>query len=112
MNAFEVLGLTADANEQQIRRAYHARVKRCHPDQFTDAEMQRKAQEELTELNGNNITFDKKEPFAQKIKRFFLFDRLDRGPGGSVRIAHDEYLMGIQYASPPILGILRPRSLI
>ena len=51
MNAFEVLGLTADANEQQIRRAYHARVKRCHPDQFTDAEMQRKAQEELTELN-------------------------------------------------------------
>ena len=51
MNAFEVLGLTADANEQQIRRAYHARVKRCHPDLFTDAEMQRKAQEELTELN-------------------------------------------------------------
>jgi len=51
VNAFEVLGLTADANEQQIRRAYHARVKRCHPDQFTDAEMQRKAQEELTELN-------------------------------------------------------------
>ena len=51
MNAFEVLGLSADANEQQIRRAYHARVKRCHPDQFTDAEMQRKAQEELTELN-------------------------------------------------------------
>lgn len=51
MNAFEVLGLSADANEQQIRTAYHAQVKKCHPDQFADAEQQKKAQEELTRLN-------------------------------------------------------------
>ena len=51
VNAFEVLGLKPDADEQQIRRAYHARVKRCHPDQFSDGERQQQAQAELVRLN-------------------------------------------------------------
>ncbi len=51
MNAFELLGLAADADEQQIRQAYHERVKACHPDQFADEAAQQKAQEELTQLN-------------------------------------------------------------
>ena len=51
MNAFEVLGLSAEANQQEVHQAYRARVKQCHPDQFTDAEMQKRAQEQLMELN-------------------------------------------------------------
>ncbi len=51
MNAFEVLGLSAEADPQQVRQAYRTRVKACHPDQFVDMERQKKAQEELIRLN-------------------------------------------------------------
>ena len=51
MNAFEVLGLSAEADQQQVRQAYRTRVKACHPDQFVDMEQQKKAQEELIRLN-------------------------------------------------------------
>lgn len=51
LNAFETLGLQPDANEQQVRQAYHALVKACHPDQFPDPEEQKKAQEDLIQLN-------------------------------------------------------------
>ncbi len=51
MNAFEVLGLSEDADEAQVRQAYHQRVKACHPDQFSDGDAQRQAQEKLIQLN-------------------------------------------------------------
>lgn len=51
MNAFEVLGLTTEADQQQVHQAYRTRVKACHPDQFEDREAQQKAQEELIRLN-------------------------------------------------------------
>ena len=51
MNEFEILGLSADADETQVRQAYHQQVKACHPDQFADAEAQRQAQEKLLQLN-------------------------------------------------------------
>ena len=51
MNAFEVLGLTMNADEAQVRAAYRSSVKRCHPDQFQEKEQQEKAQEQLIRLN-------------------------------------------------------------
>lgn len=51
MNAFEVLGLNINADQQQVHQAYRTRVKACHPDQFGDREQQKKAQEQLIELN-------------------------------------------------------------
>ena len=51
LNAFETLGLSSDADEQQVRQAYHALVKACHPDQFPDPEAQKRAQDELIRLN-------------------------------------------------------------
>lgn len=51
LNAFEVLGLSAEADQQEVRQAYRTRVKACHPDQFVDMEQQKKAQEELIRLN-------------------------------------------------------------
>jgi molecular chaperone DnaJ len=50
-NAFEVLGIASDADQQQVRTAYRSRVKVCHPDQFRDEEQQFIAQEELIKLN-------------------------------------------------------------
>lgn len=51
MNAFEVLGLTYEANQAQVHAAYRHHVKRCHPDQFQEKEDQDKAQEQLIRLN-------------------------------------------------------------
>lgn len=51
LNAFAILGLAQDADEQQVRQAYHQRVKECHPDQFEDAAAQQKAQDQLVQLN-------------------------------------------------------------
>ena len=50
-NPFRVLGLSPSADEQAVRAAYRLRVKECHPDRFTDEAKQKKAQEELIELN-------------------------------------------------------------
>lgn len=51
MNAFEVLGLSMNADEAQVRAAYRRSVKRCHPDQFQEKEQQEEAQEQLIRLN-------------------------------------------------------------
>lgn len=48
---FERLGVKPGADAAEIRAAYRRRVKECHPDQFTDGERQRQAQEELVRLN-------------------------------------------------------------
>ncbi len=48
---FEVLGITPSADVQQVRAAYRARVKLCHPDQYQEADKQKRAQEQLLELN-------------------------------------------------------------
>ena len=48
----KVLGLAPGASEQAIKDAYRDLVKVWHPDRFaTDARLQQKAQEKLTELN-------------------------------------------------------------
>ena len=51
VNAFETLGLNTGADAQQVRAAYRARVKACHPDQFQDEAEQQRAQAELIKLN-------------------------------------------------------------
>lgn len=48
---FEVLGVSPGADAAAVRAAYRVKVKECHPDQFTDEEKSREAQEELIRLN-------------------------------------------------------------
>ena len=50
-NPFETLGLKAWADPDEIRAAYRAKAKLCHPDQFQDAERRKSAQEEMIRLN-------------------------------------------------------------
>ena len=50
-NPFEVLGLNAGANVEDVRSAYRRLVKTCHPDKFQDADRQKAAQEKMIELN-------------------------------------------------------------
>lgn len=50
-NAFDRLGVHASATEQEVRAAYRALVKRCHPDNFTDASRQADAQAEMIAIN-------------------------------------------------------------
>ena len=49
--AFEVLGVTPDADEAAIRNAYHRLAKTCHPDIFLDPELQKSGQERLISIN-------------------------------------------------------------
>jgi len=50
-NPFEVLGLRATADADEVRSAYRALVKTCHPDRFLDADEQKAAQEKMIALN-------------------------------------------------------------
>lgn len=50
-NPYTVLGLEVGATVEQVRAAYHALVKRCHPDRMRDEAAQQAAQESLVQLN-------------------------------------------------------------
>ena len=50
-NPFEVLGLNAGANADDVRNAYRQLVKTCHPDKFLDADERKAAQEKMIALN-------------------------------------------------------------
>ena len=48
---FETLGLRAWADPEEIRTAYRALVKKCHPDMIQDPEKKKAAQEQMIQLN-------------------------------------------------------------
>ncbi len=51
MTPFETLGLRASADPDEIRAAYRALVKQCHPDLIQDPDKRRDAQERMVQLN-------------------------------------------------------------
>lgn len=50
-NPYEMLGVEQKAGPEQIRAAYHALVKRWHPDAMGDEALRREAQQKLIEIN-------------------------------------------------------------
>ncbi len=48
---FQTLGLKPTATVDEIRAAYHALVKLCHPDRFREPEAQKAAQDKMIRLN-------------------------------------------------------------
>ena len=49
--AFEILGVSPDADAVEIRSAYHQLAKACHPDRFLDPREQAAGQERLIVIN-------------------------------------------------------------
>ena len=50
-NPFEVLGLKGWADQTEIRNAYRALVKQCHPDMIQDPVRKQEAQDRMVQLN-------------------------------------------------------------
>ncbi len=50
-NPFEVLGLRGWADQEEIRNAYRALVKQCHPDMIQDPVLKQEAQARMVALN-------------------------------------------------------------
>ena len=51
INPFEVLGLRAWADADEVRAAYRAQVKKCHPDMVQDPLRKEEAQQRMVQLN-------------------------------------------------------------
>lgn len=48
---YQVLGVSPDADDQQIKEAYRALAKKYHPDQYADSPLRDLAEEKMKEIN-------------------------------------------------------------
>ena len=53
MNPYEVLGVSPDADEETIKRAYRELVKKYHPDRYVNNPLSDLAAEKIKEINNN-----------------------------------------------------------
>ena len=51
MNPYEVLGISENASEEEIKKAYKEMVKKYHPDKYQDNPLADLAEEKLQEVN-------------------------------------------------------------
>ena len=51
MNPYKVLGVSENASQEEIRKAYLELVKKYHPDKYTDSDLKDLANEKLKEVN-------------------------------------------------------------
>ncbi|MEA5515571.1 J domain-containing protein [Nodularia sp. UHCC 0506] len=50
-HAYEILGLTPDASQGQVKQAYRQLVKIWHPDRFPDSQQKQEAEAKIKEIN-------------------------------------------------------------
>lgn len=50
-NPYEILGIKENADDNEVKKAYRALVKKYHPDQYADNPLKKLAEEKLREVN-------------------------------------------------------------
>lgn len=88
MNAFEVLGLSRDADLQQLKKAYHSKAKLCHPDLYTDPVEQEDAQRRMVALN---LAYEQAMQLIEKRPVSFHKIPLDQAKAGARRLLDQKY---------------------
>lgn len=65
-NPFEVLGVSSDAEDEEVKKAYHRKSLKCHPDLFPDDSVKAEEFRKLNEAFQMIETTAKRRLFSQK----------------------------------------------
>lgn len=121
MDPYKVLGVSPDADEETIKKAYRALVKKYHPDRYMNTPMQDMATEKLKEINeaydmitnkktadAQQTGYDRRGAYTQasfdtsfeSVRLLIRFRRLGEAEQMLLRLPHNaewHYLMGMIY---------------